>query len=174
MQNGGAGSAQDSEGNCGPPTRRKGEYGRSADPRIPFPCYCDPDDDVVPKRSRNSAPGRRDTRAADSEIYRNKRSENKQERRIFLVFGKSVVRITVQPALAGLCRCDDRMSRGLRVFAGVPVWRTVAAKCNATSLTGSQMNPGRADFHTFGTLADLRLLDRSNFVEMRTAAVSHE
>src|SRR5206468_554533 len=70
VQNGGARDMQGSEGNCGPPICRKSEYGRNADSRIPLPYYCDSDDDVVPKRPRNSAPGRRDARAADSKIYR--------------------------------------------------------------------------------------------------------
>jgi hypothetical protein len=65
------------------------------------------------------------------------------------------------------------MSRGVRVFAGVPVWRTVAAKCNATSLTRSQMNPDRADLHAFGAFAAVRLLDCLNRIEMRTASVGH-
>jgi len=61
----------------------------------------------------------------------------------------------------------------MRVFAGMPVWRAVAAERNATSLTGSQMNPDRADLHAFGAFAALRLLDCLNRIEMRTASVGH-
>ncbi len=58
------------EGNCRAPTGRKSEYGRSAHARIPLPCFCDPDDDVVPKRARSSAPSGSNACAADSKIYR--------------------------------------------------------------------------------------------------------
>ena len=61
-----------------------------------------------------------------------------------------------------------------RVFTRVTIRRTVAAQRCAAFLTRSQMNPGGTDFHTFGAFADCRLLDRSNCVEMRTAAVSHD
>jgi hypothetical protein len=45
------------------------------------------------------------------------------------------------------------------MFAGVPVWRTIAAERHATLLAGAQMNPLRANFHTFLAFAALWLLD---------------
>ena len=39
-----------------------------------------------------------------------------------------------EPALAWLRRCDDRMSTGVRMFAGVLIRRAVAAKCHPTCL----------------------------------------
>lgn len=38
------------------------------------------------------------------------------------IFCKRVVRIAVQPALAGLGGGDDRMTGRMRMFAGVLVW----------------------------------------------------
>src|SRR5581483_2131433 len=63
------------ERNCGAPTGGKSEHGRSADARIPLPYFCDPDNGVVPKRDRSSAPGWGDARAADSKIYRTSTSQ---------------------------------------------------------------------------------------------------
>ena len=65
------------------------------------------------------------------------------------------------------------MLSSMRVFARVAIRRAIAAERDAACLTGSQMNPLRADLYAFGAFADIRLLDRSNCVEMRTAAVSH-
>ncbi len=81
----------------------------------------DPDNDLVPKRSRNSAPGRRDARAADSKIYRTSTAIKTIAADTASVFGKSVVRITIQPAFSRLCRRDHRMCRGVRVFACVTI-----------------------------------------------------
>ena len=57
------------------------------------------------------------------------------------IFQKRVVRIAVQPALSGLRGCYDRMRGGVRVFASVPIRRTVAAERHATCLAGSQVHP---------------------------------
>jgi len=51
------------------------------------------------------------------------------------------------------------MSRSVRVFAGVPVRRAVAAKRDSTSLAGPQMHPLRADLYAFFAFAALRLFD---------------
>src|SRR5438876_475067 len=57
------------------------------------------------------------------------------------IFHESVVGITVQPTLAGLRGGDDWMPGGVRVFAGVLVWRAVTAERDTTCLAGPQMNP---------------------------------
>ena len=59
------------------------------------------------------------------------------------------------------------------MFAGVLIWGAVATKRNATRLARAQMNPARTDLHAFFTFTALRLLDRFNRVEMRTASVGH-
>jgi hypothetical protein len=51
------------------------------------------------------------------------------------------------------------MSRGVRVFAGVPIRRAVAAKRDSTSLAGPQMNPICADLYAFFAFTTLRLFD---------------
>ena len=65
------------------------------------------------------------------------------------------------------------MAACVRMFAGVLIWGAVATKRNATRLARAQMNPARTNLHAFFTLAALRLLDRFNRVEMRTASVGH-
>ncbi len=47
----------------------------------------------------------------------------------------------------------------VRVFAGVTIWRAVAAERHAARLAGAQMDPGTADLHAFLAFAALRLLD---------------
>ena len=44
-----------------------------------------------------------------------------------LVLGERIICITIKPAFAGLSRGDDWMATGVRMLAGVLVWRTVAA-----------------------------------------------
>jgi hypothetical protein len=82
-----------------------------------------------------------------------------QGHRYSLIFGKRVVRIAVQPALARLRRSNDRMLRRVRVFAGVPVRRTVAAERHATRLARPQMHPIAADLDALFAFPALRLLD---------------
>ena len=74
------------------------------------------------------------------------------------IFGKSVVWKAVQPTLARLGGSDDRVSRGVRVFAGVPIWRAVAAQRHSTSLARPQMNPVIADLNALFAFTALRLL----------------
>jgi len=66
------------------------------------------------------------------------------------------------------------MARGVCVFAGVPVRRAIAAERDAASLTGPQMNPASADFHALGALANFRLFNRFDRVEMRATSVRHD
>jgi hypothetical protein len=89
------------------------------------------------------------------------------------IFGKSVVGITVQPALAGLGRGYDRMPSCMRMFAGVTVWRAVTAESNATRLTSAQVDPFIANLHALHAFATLRLFNRCDCVEMRAASVRH-
>ena len=88
-----------------------------------------------------------------------------------LIFRKGLVRITVQPTLTRLRGSDDRMPGGVRVFAGVPIWRAVTAERDTTCLAGPQMNPVCANLHAFFTLAARSVFDRRNRVEMRAASV---
>jgi hypothetical protein len=76
--------------------------------------------------------------------------------------------------LARLRRSDDRMSARVRVFARVPVRRTVTAECDATRLARPQMHPPRADLYAFFAFAALRLFDGFNRIQMRTAARTHD
>jgi len=57
------------------------------------------------------------------------------------VFGKGVVRIAVQPMLARLCGCYHRMTARVRMFAGVPIRRAIAAERDAARLARAQMDP---------------------------------
>jgi hypothetical protein len=66
------------------------------------------------------------------------------------------------------------MSRSVRVFAGVPVRRAVAAKRDSASLAGPQMNPLRADLDAFFAFAALRLFDRIDRVKMRATSIGHD
>jgi hypothetical protein len=91
----------------------------------------------------------------------------------YLILRERIVRIAIQPALARLRGSDHGMCGCVRMFAGVLIWGAVATKRNATRLARAQMNPTRTDLHAFFTFAALRLLDRFNRVEMRTASVGH-
>ena len=51
------------------------------------------------------------------------------------------------------------MAGGMRMFAGVPVRRTVAAERHTTRLARPQMHPIAADLHALFAFAALRLLD---------------
>ena len=101
---------------------------------------------------------------ADAITARNRRS----------IFSEGLIWIAVQPMLARLRRCDHRMSTGVRVFAGVLIRRAVAAQRDSTRLARPQMNPVAADLYAFFAFAALRLLDRFDCIQMRTAASSHD
>src|SRR6266481_3403814 len=83
------------------------------------------------------------------------------------VFAKCVVRKAIQPALAGLRGSDDRMTRDVRMFAGVAISRGVAAQCHAALLAGAEMNPRVADLHTLGAFANFRLLHGGDGFDVR-------
>ena len=90
-----------------------------------------------------------------------------------LILTEGVVGVTVKPPFSRLSRGDDRMLCGIGVFAGMPIWRAVATKCDPALLTRAQMHPRRADFNTLSTLRTFGLLDRVNRVEMRAPSVRH-
>jgi hypothetical protein len=89
------------------------------------------------------------------------------------IFRKCVVRIAVQPALAGLSGSDDGMTRPVRVFTCMAIGRAVAAQGDPAFLTRPQMHPVIADFHAFSALANFRLFDGCDRVEMRAGLVRH-
>ena len=55
------------------------------------------------------------------------------------------------------------MSAGVRVFAGVLIWRTVAAQSNSTGLARPEMHPIGTDLYALFAFAPVRLLDRVNY-----------
>src|SRR5215211_110366 len=75
--------------------------------------------------------------------------------------------------LARLRRCNHRMATGVRMFAGVLIWRAVAAKRHATFLACAQMNPVTTDLHALFAFPAFRLFDGFDCVQMRTAAIGH-
>ena len=60
------------------------------------------------------------------------------------IFREGVIGIAVEPAFSWLCRCDHRVSAGLRVLDGVTIRRRVAAQRHAARLARSEMHPRRA------------------------------
>jgi hypothetical protein len=78
--------------------------------------------------------------------------------------------------LARLRRCDHGMSASVRMFAGVLIWRAVAAQRDSTCLARPQMNPVAADLYAFFAFATMRLLDRLNRdrIQMRTPSGTHD
>ena len=61
----------------------------------------------------------------------------------------------------------------VRVFAGVLIWRAVAAERDTACLARAQMNPIATDLHALGAFANLRLLHEIDRVEMTTTAFRH-
>ena len=58
------------------------------------------------------------------------------------------------------------MAGRMRMFAGVLIWRAVAAECYAALLTGAQMHPRCAGFNALFALLTLRMFYRLNRFEM--------
>ena len=90
------------------------------------------------------------------------------------IFGKRLVWVAVEPMFARLRRCDHRMSTGARVFAGVLIRRAIAAQRDSTRLARPEMHPIGTDLHAFFAFASLRLLNRFNRIQMRTASGVHD
>ena len=101
---------------------------------------------------------------ADAITARNRRS----------IFSEGLVWIAVQPMLARLRGSDHRMSTGVRVFAGVLIRRAVAAQRDSTRLARPEMHPIGTDLHAFFAFASLRLLNRFNRIQVRTASGVHD
>jgi hypothetical protein len=61
------------------------------------------------------------------------------------------------------------------MFAGVLIWRAVAAQRDSTRLARPEMHPIGTDLYTLFTFAATRLLDRlnCNLIEMRTTSDIH-
>ena len=59
------------------------------------------------------------------------------------------------------------------VFGRVAISRIVAAKCHSALLAGAEMDPGVADFHALGALANLGLLDGVDSIEVRAGTITH-
>ena len=57
------------------------------------------------------------------------------------IFREGGVRIAIEPALVRLGRRNNGMSARMSVFAGVAIWRTIAAQRYAAGLTRAQMDP---------------------------------
>ena len=90
------------------------------------------------------------------------------------VFRKRVVRIAIEPALARLRRCDNRMPRRARVLRRVTVGRVVAAMRATALLTGTEMNPGSADLDALLALPSFWVLDAGNGSDVDTALIGHD
>ncbi len=58
------------------------------------------------------------------------------------------------------------MPAGVRVFAGMPIWRAVAAERYAALLARAQMDPVIAHFHALFALLTLRMFYRPNRFKM--------
>jgi hypothetical protein len=78
--------------------------------------------------------------------------------------------------LPRLSRRNHRMSAGVCVFAGVLIWRAVAAQRDSTRLARPEMHPIGTDLYAFFAFAATRLLDRvnRNLIEMRTTSDIHD
>ena len=161
MQNGCAGVPESGAGNGRSICSGEGKHRRGSQPGCSFSHNSDSNHDLVPKRSRSGAAGGSNARTADSKIYRTSpaKIDNRLAQTRVSIFAKHLIGVAIQPTLPRLCGRDDRMSRRVRVFAGVPVRRAVAAKRNSTCLAGAQMNPRCADLYAFFAFTALRLFD---------------
>ena len=77
--------------------------------------------------------------------------------------------------LAWLRRRNHGVTTGMCVFAGVLIWRAVAAQRDSTRLARPEMHPIRTDLHAFFTFATMRLLDRldRDCIQMRAPSRIH-
>jgi len=66
------------------------------------------------------------------------------------------------------------MPGAVRVFAGVLVWRAIAAESNSTRLARPQMDPLRPDLYTLIALAAFCAFDVRNRFEVRTWGIIHD
>jgi hypothetical protein len=66
------------------------------------------------------------------------------------------------------------MPARVRVFAGVPIRRAVAAKRDAASLASPKMHPLRGDLYALFAFTALRLFNRLDRVKMRATSIGHD
>ena len=68
------------------------------------------------------------------------------------------------------------MTAAVRMFAGVVIWRAVAAQRDSTRLTCPEMHPITTDLYAFLAFAAIRLFDRlnRNRIQMRTTSDIHD
>src|SRR5262249_54865951 len=83
------------------------------------------------------------------------------------VLRERVVRIAVQPPLAGFGRSYDGMLRRLRVLRRMAIGGVIAAVRAAALLAGAQMHPRAADLHTLVADALLCVLDVGDGLNVR-------
>ena len=77
--------------------------------------------------------------------------DHRRERATTLVFTESIVRITIEPALARLGGSNGWVASKLGMFAGVLVGGAVATKGYPAFLAGAEMNPVGADTDALNT-----------------------
>src|SRR5258708_8786945 len=90
------------------------------------------------------------------------------------VVGEGVIGIAVQPAFAGLGRCDQRVSGCVSMLGGVAIWRVVAAQCSAAFLTNAQVNPLATGLHTLFAFVAFRVLDCGDGGNMSADTGGHD
>jgi hypothetical protein len=90
------------------------------------------------------------------------------------VFGKRVIRIAIEPALARLCRCDHVMPRRASVLCRVTVGRVVATMRATALLTGTEMNPCSADLDALLAFPSLRVLDAGDRGNVDATLIGHD
>ena len=54
------------------------------------------------------------------------------------------------------------------------IWRVVTAQRHAASLTGAEMDPGRADFYALFTFPALFVFDVRDGFDVRTGGIIHD
>jgi hypothetical protein len=96
-------------------------------------------------------------------------------RKLGLVLSEGFVGIAIQPTLARLRGSDHRMSTGVRVLAGVLIWRAVAAQRDSTRLARPEMHPIGTDLYALFAFTAFRLLDRlyRDRIQMSTTSDIH-
>ena len=87
--------------------------------------------------------------------------------RYSLVFNKDVVEIAIEPALSRLCGSNHGMRAQARMFAGVLIWRAIAAESGAAVLAGPEVDPGRSNFDALLTFEPCWLFDRGDNIDVR-------
>ena len=65
------------------------------------------------------------------------------------------------------------MTGGAGVFAGVAIWRAIAAQGDAALLAGAKMDPGRTDLYAFLALGACGLFDRFDRIDVLATFHSH-